>query len=48
MVDLKERGWKYVGCMPLAQDRDQQRERVNTVINLRVPKRLGLLQLSDY
>jgi len=32
-MDLKEIGWEGVDCMRLAQDRDQWRILVNTVIN---------------
>jgi hypothetical protein len=35
-MDLKEIGWEDVECMHLAQDRDQWRTLVNTVMNLRV------------
>jgi hypothetical protein len=36
-VDLREIGWDGVGWMDIAQDRDQWRALVNTVLNLRVP-----------
>jgi hypothetical protein len=36
-IDLKEIGWEGVDWMHLAQDRDQWRALVNTVMNLRVP-----------
>jgi hypothetical protein len=36
-IDLKDIGWEGVDWMHLAQDRDQWRALVNTVINLRVP-----------
>jgi hypothetical protein len=36
-MDLKETGWEGDERMHLAQDRDQWRALVNTVINLRVP-----------
>jgi hypothetical protein len=36
-MDLRELGWKGVDWMHLAQDRDQWRGLVNTVIDLWVP-----------
>jgi hypothetical protein len=36
-MDLREIGWDGVGWIDLAQDRDQWRALVNTVMNLRVP-----------
>jgi hypothetical protein len=36
-MDLREIGWDGVDWIDLAQDRDQWRVLVNTVINLRVP-----------
>jgi hypothetical protein len=36
-IDLKEIGWEGVDWMHLTQDRDQWRNLVNTVMNLRVP-----------
>jgi hypothetical protein len=36
-MDLREIGWDVVGWIELAQDRDQCRALVNTVMNLRVP-----------
>jgi hypothetical protein len=36
-VDHREIGWDGVDRIDLAQDRDQWRALVNTVINLRVP-----------
>jgi hypothetical protein len=35
-IDLEEIGWDGRDWIELAQDRDQWRARVNTVINLRV------------
>jgi hypothetical protein len=35
--DLKEKGWDGVGWIDMAQDKDQWRALVNTVLNLRVP-----------
>jgi hypothetical protein len=36
-VDLREIGWDYMDKIDLAQERDQWRALVNTVMNLRVP-----------
>jgi hypothetical protein len=36
-IDRRERGWDGVDWIDLAQDRDQWRALVNTVMNLRVP-----------
>jgi hypothetical protein len=36
-IDLREIGWDGVDWIDLAQDRDQWRALVNTVMNLRVP-----------
>jgi hypothetical protein len=36
-MDLKEIGWEVVDCKHLAQDRDQRRALVNTVMKLPVP-----------
>jgi hypothetical protein len=36
-MHLKEIGWDGVNSIDLAQDRDQWRALVNTVMNLRVP-----------
>jgi hypothetical protein len=36
-MDLRELGWDCVDCIDLAQDRDQCRTLVNTVVNFRVP-----------
>jgi hypothetical protein len=36
-IDLREIGWDGVDCVDLAQDRDQWRALVITVMNLRVP-----------
>jgi hypothetical protein len=36
-MDLREIGWDGMDSIDLAQDRDQWRALVNTVMNLRVP-----------
>jgi hypothetical protein len=36
-LDLREIGWGDMDCINLAQDRDQWRALVKTVMNLRVP-----------
>jgi hypothetical protein len=36
-IDVGEIGWGDVGCIDMAQDRDQCRALVNMVMNLRVP-----------
>jgi hypothetical protein len=36
-IDLREIGWDDMDWIDLAQDRDQWRALVNTVMNLRVP-----------
>jgi hypothetical protein len=36
-MDLREIGWNGMDWIGLAQDRDQWRALVNTVMNLRVP-----------
>jgi hypothetical protein len=37
MEDLRKIGWNGIDWIDLAQDRDQWRDLVNTVMNLRVP-----------
>jgi len=38
-TDLRETGWEGVDWIHLAQDRDQWRVVVNTVMNLRIPEK---------
>jgi hypothetical protein len=38
-MNLREIGWGGMGWIYLAQDRDQWRAPVNTIMNLRVPKK---------
>jgi hypothetical protein len=40
-LDLRETGWCYMDWIDLAQDRDQWRVLVNTVMNLKVPYNIG-------
>jgi hypothetical protein len=40
-MDLREIGWGGMGWIGLAQNRDQWRALVNTVMNLRVPQNVG-------
>jgi hypothetical protein len=40
-MDLREIGWDGMDWIDLAQDRDQWRALVNTVMNLRVPSNAG-------
>jgi hypothetical protein len=37
-IDVREIGWEVVDWMNMAEDRDQWRTVVNTVMNLRVPE----------
>jgi hypothetical protein len=46
-MDLREIGWDGMVWIDLAQDRDQWRALVNTVMNLRVPLNAGKF-LSNY
>jgi hypothetical protein len=36
-IDLREMGWSGMGWIYLAQDRDQWKDLVSTVMNFRVP-----------
>jgi hypothetical protein len=36
-MDLREMGWGYVDWIDLAQDTEQQKALVNTIMNLGVP-----------
>jgi hypothetical protein len=36
-IDFREMGWDGMDCTDLAQDRDQWRALVNTLMNLQVP-----------
>jgi hypothetical protein len=40
-MDLKEIGWGGMDWIDIAQDRNQWRALVNTVMNLRVPEHVG-------
>jgi hypothetical protein len=40
-VDLRDIGWDGMDWIDLAQDRDQWRALVNTVMNLQVPQNAG-------
>jgi hypothetical protein len=40
-MDLGEIGWDGMDWIGLAQDRDQRRALVNTVMNLRIPQNAG-------
>jgi len=40
-MNLREIGWKAVDWMHLAQDKDRWRALVNTVMNIRFPKKAG-------
>jgi hypothetical protein len=40
-MDLREKGWGYMNWICLAQDRDQWRALLSTVMNLRIPNNVG-------
>jgi hypothetical protein len=40
-MDFREIGWNGMNWIELAQDRDQWKALVNTVMNVRVPKNAG-------
>jgi hypothetical protein len=40
-MDLREIGWDGIDWIEMAQNRDQWRALLNTVINLRVPQNAG-------
>jgi hypothetical protein len=40
-MDLTKIGREDVGCLQLAQDRDQWRDHMNKVMNFRVPSKAG-------
>jgi len=44
---LREIVWKGVDWIHLAQDTDQWRDLVNTVMNLRVPEKAGNFRLAE-
>jgi hypothetical protein len=46
-MDLREIGWDDMVWLDLAQDRDQWRALVNTVMNLRVPYNVGIFLSSS-
>jgi hypothetical protein len=46
MPDLREIAWEGVDWIHMAQDTDQWRALVNTVINLGVPQKAGKLLTS--
>jgi hypothetical protein len=45
-MDLRERGYGDMDCIVLAEDRDQWRALVNTVMDLRVPQNAGKFSSS--
>jgi hypothetical protein len=40
-MNLREVGWGVMDWIDLAQDKDQWRDLLNTVMNLRVPQNVG-------
>jgi hypothetical protein len=45
-MDLREVQWSDMDCIDLAENRDQWRALVNTVMNLRVPQNSGKFSRS--
>jgi hypothetical protein len=45
-MDLREIGWDGMDWINVAQDRDQWRALVNTVMNIRVPSNAGKFSRS--
>jgi hypothetical protein len=45
-INLREIGWSHMDRINLAQDNDQCRALVNTVMNLRVPQNIGKILSS--
>jgi hypothetical protein len=45
-IDLRDTAWKVVNWMHLAEDRNQWRDVVNMVMNLRGPKKAGNFLIS--
>jgi hypothetical protein len=46
-MDLREIGWDGLDSIDMAQDRDQWRALVNTVMNLQVPQNFGTFLSSS-
>jgi hypothetical protein len=47
-IDLREIGWDAMDRIDLAQDRDQWRALVNTMMNFRVPENAGGVFITSY